>query len=137
MRLQQDQRHLRVGARRLLTEVLREEWGLAGLVVSDWGAVHDRVAALRAGLDLEMPPHIGVSDAAVVAAVRSGELDEAVLDASVRRVLQLVDRSRPALDDEATFDADAPSRAGAAGGARGGRAAAQRRRRAAAASNRR
>ena len=64
----------------LLTELLRGEWGFDGLVVSDWGAVHDRVAALDAGLDLEMPPDLGVSDAAVVAAVRSGELDEAVVD---------------------------------------------------------
>ena len=61
----------------LLTEVLRDEWGFDGLVVSDWGAVHDRVAALAAGLDLEMPPNLGVSDAAIVAAVRTGQLDEA------------------------------------------------------------
>jgi beta-glucosidase len=90
----------------LLTEVLRREWGFEGLVVSDWGAVHDRVAALRAGLDLEMPPHLGVSDAAVVDAVRSGELDEAVLDTSVRRVLQLVDRSQPALAGDVEVDLD-------------------------------
>ena len=56
----------------LLTEVLREEWGFEGLVVSDWGAVHDRVAALKGGLDLEMPPNLGVSDTAIVAAVRDG-----------------------------------------------------------------
>jgi beta-glucosidase len=79
--------------RRLLTEVLRDEWGFGGLVVSDWGAVHDRVAAVEAGLDLEMPPNLGVSDAALVAAVERGELDESVLDDSVRRVLQLVDRA--------------------------------------------
>jgi beta-glucosidase len=77
----------------LLTEVLRGEWGFDGLVVSDWGAVHDRVAALAAGLDLEMPPNLGVSDAAVVAAVRSGEIDEAVLDGAAGRVLRLVDRA--------------------------------------------
>jgi beta-glucosidase len=77
----------------LLTELLRGEWGFDGLVVSDWGAVHDRVAALAAGLDLEMPPNLGVSDAAVVAAVRSGELDEAVLDGAAGRVLRLVDRA--------------------------------------------
>src|SRR5215203_4305036 len=75
----------------LLTELLRDEWGFEGLVVSDWGAVHDRVAALAAGLDLEMPPNLGVSDAEIVSAVRSGELDEAVLDRTAARVLRLVD----------------------------------------------
>jgi len=77
----------------LLTEVLREQWGFDGLVVSDWGAVHDRVAALAAGLDLEMPPNLGVSDAALVEAVRDGRLEEAVLDTAVARVLRLVDRA--------------------------------------------
>src|SRR6202046_4948889 len=66
----------------LLTEVLRGEWGFDGLVVSDWGAVNDRVAALAGGLDLEMPPNLGVSDTALVAAVRAGLLDEPVLDAA-------------------------------------------------------
>ena len=78
----------------LLTDVLREEWGFDGLVVSDWGAVHDRVAALRAGLDLEMPPKLGVSDRAIVDAVAAGDLDEAVLDRAAARVLRLVLRSR-------------------------------------------
>jgi beta-glucosidase len=90
----------------LLTEVLREEWGFEGLVVSDWGAVHDRVAALRGGLDLEMPPNLGVSDAAIVAAVGDGSLYESILDDSVRRVLQLVDRSQPALAARGEFDFD-------------------------------
>src|SRR3954447_4832736 len=58
----------------LLTEVLRDEWGFEGLVVSDWGAVHDRPAAVAAGLDLEMPPQLGHSDRAVVAAVQDGTL---------------------------------------------------------------
>src|SRR5215831_7393988 len=78
----------------LLTDVLRGEWGFAGLVVSDWGAVHDRVAALQAGLDLEMPPKLGVSDHAIVAAVTAGDLDEAVLDQAAGRVLRLVHRAR-------------------------------------------
>jgi beta-glucosidase len=90
----------------LLTEVLRGEWGFEGLVVSDWGAVHDRVAALQGGLDLEMPPNLGVSDAAIVAAVRDGSLDESILDESVRRVLRLVDQSQPALSEGAAFDFD-------------------------------
>ena len=77
----------------LLTTVLREEWGFDGLVVSDWGAVHDRVAAVAAGLDLEMPPRLGVSEAAIVAAVEAGKLDESVVDTAVARVLQLVDRA--------------------------------------------
>jgi beta-glucosidase len=94
----------------LLTDVLRGEWGFDGLVVSDWGAVHDRVAALAAGLELEMPPNLGVSDAAIVAAVRAGELDEHVLDRAVARVLQLVDRALaggPRTQEPAASDADA------------------------------
>ena len=75
----------------LLTEVLRQEWGFEGLVVSDWGAVNDRVAALAAGLDLEMPP--SGTDRDVVDAVRSGQLPEEVLDRAVRRVLTLVARA--------------------------------------------
>ena len=84
----------------LLTEVLRDEWGFEGVLVSDWGAVHDRVAALAAGLDLEMPPQLGWSDAALVAAVRAGELDEALLDRAVERVLALVARSPQPYDGE-------------------------------------
>ena len=57
----------------LLTEVLRDEWGFEGLVVSDWGAVHDRVAALAAGLDLEMPPAKDRSEVAVIDAVNAGD----------------------------------------------------------------
>ncbi len=79
----------------LLTTVLRDEWGFDGVVMSDWGATDDRVAALRAGLDLQMP---GVADAAkpVVDAVAAGSLDVAYVDASVRRLLDLVDRTEPA-----------------------------------------
>lgn len=84
----------------LLTEVLRDDWGFEGLVVSDWGAVSNRVAGVRAGLDLEMPSSNGRTPAEIVAAVRAGELEEAELDAVVQRVLDLVGRSlaRPAVD---------------------------------------
>lgn len=80
----------------LLTTVLRDEWGYPGLVVSDWDAVHDKVASVRAGLDLEMPGTGGRTDAEVVEAVRRGELDEADVDRAARRVLHLVDRAHPA-----------------------------------------
>jgi beta-glucosidase len=78
----------------LLTDLLRGEWGFTGLVVSDWGAVVDRVAALAAGLDLEMPPRAD-GDAEVAAAVTRGDLAEAVLDQAVTRVLDLVGRPAP------------------------------------------
>jgi len=74
----------------LLTEILKDEWGFEGLVVSDWGAVRDRVASLRAGLDWEMPGPQERRVQAVVDAVRAGELDEALLDESVRRILRIV-----------------------------------------------
>ena len=76
----------------LLTEVLREEWGFDGLVMTDWGAVHDRVAGVAAGLDLEMPSSRGWNDRLVAEAVRTGALDESDLDRAVARVLRLVSR---------------------------------------------
>jgi beta-glucosidase len=90
----------------LLTEVLRDEWGWDGVVVSDWGAVHDRVAALRGGLDWEMPPDLERSPANVEEAIRSGELDPAVLDTSVRRMLTLIARGVAVheTDDETDLD---------------------------------
>lgn len=78
----------------LLTEILKDEWGFEGLVVSDWGAVRNRVTALKAGLDWEMPGPQERSVNAVVEAVRSGELDEAVLDESVRRILRIIFKTK-------------------------------------------
>jgi beta-glucosidase len=76
--------------RRLLVDILKEEWGYEGFVVSDWGAVHDRVASLKGGLDLEMPGPKDSRVKAVVEAVRSAALDESLLDESVRRILEIV-----------------------------------------------
>ncbi|WP_223167339.1 beta-glucosidase [Nonomuraea sp. SYSU D8015] len=73
----------------LLTDLLREEWGFKGAVVSDWNAVVDRVAALRAGLDLEMPGGDAGRDHEVLQAVRAGDLDESVVEVSVRRIAVL------------------------------------------------
>lgn len=80
--------------RRLLTEILKDEWGFEGAVVSDWGAVHDRVAALRAGLELEMPGPQARRVERVIEAVRSGALDPATLDDAVARLLRIVFRAR-------------------------------------------
>ncbi|MBF6168770.1 glycoside hydrolase family 3 C-terminal domain-containing protein [Streptomyces gardneri] len=76
----------------LLTDVLRDEWGFDGAVVSDWGAVADRPASVAAGLDLEMPGGSGVSDEQVVAAVAAGTLDAAAVDRAARNVATLAAR---------------------------------------------
>ncbi|MDQ6422936.1 glycoside hydrolase family 3 C-terminal domain-containing protein [Paenibacillus sp. LHD-117] len=74
----------------LLTKVLKERWGHGGIVMTDWGAINARVKGLEAGLELEMP-YVGPEhDAMIVGAVRSGELDEAVLDAAVERLLTVI-----------------------------------------------
>ncbi|WP_324668746.1 glycoside hydrolase family 3 C-terminal domain-containing protein [Geochorda subterranea] len=94
----------------LLTEVLREAWGFDGLVVSDWGAVEDRVAGLAAGLDLEMPGPSPANDARIVEAVRTGQLDEAVLDRAVERILTLVQKVTSPSNPAPPVDVDAHHR---------------------------
>lgn len=76
----------------LLQDVLRDEWGFQGLVMTDWGAMNDRVTALKAGLDLEMPSSHGETDKQIVAAVQDGSLSMEVLDLAVTRVLSLVNQ---------------------------------------------
>lgn len=73
----------------LLTEVLRDEWGFEGYVVSDWGAVSDRVEGVAAGLDLEMPASGGHNDRKVLKAVQEGILPESVVDRAVERILRI------------------------------------------------
>ncbi|MET7645446.1 glycoside hydrolase family 3 C-terminal domain-containing protein [Streptomyces sp. NPDC005426] len=90
---------------RLLTGILRGEWGFDGIVMSDWGAVRDRVAALRAGLDLQMPGTGGRTDLEVVAAVESGALDEAVLDLAVERLVRFAQRTTQPVGSS-TIDVD-------------------------------
>ena len=83
----------------LLTEILRNRWGFRGLVVSDWGAVADRVAGLRAGLDLEMPGSSGQNDRKISRAVKKGDLDMETLDAAVLRILELIEKTSPSVPD--------------------------------------
>lgn len=75
---------------RLLTEILRNEWGFEGFVVSDWGAVNDRDKGLYSGLELQMPADGGIGDNLIVEAVKSNRLSESVLDKAVERILNII-----------------------------------------------
>lgn len=74
----------------LQNKVLRDEWGFKGAVVSDWGAVNDRVVGLNAGNDLEMPSSGGVNDAKIVEAVKCGVIDETTLDERVDKLIDII-----------------------------------------------
>lgn len=89
----------------LLNKVLREEWGFDGVVMSDWGAVSDRVKGVATGLDLEMPGSRHVNDALIVEAVNSGKLSEEALDKAVRNILKWIERYVENRQEE-TFDRD-------------------------------
>jgi len=88
----------------LLNDILREQWGFEGFVMSDWGAVNERAQGLAAGLELEMPPSNGLGDEKIVNAVKSGELSESVLDAAVERFLKVVFKTVECKKDNATYD---------------------------------
>jgi beta-glucosidase len=90
--------------RTLMTDILKTEWGHQGLVMTDWGAMNERVEALKAGVELEMPGTKSGNDERIAAAVRAGELDEAVLDRAVERILTLVCQSEPALSRGFRYD---------------------------------
>ncbi|MEG1791647.1 MAG: glycoside hydrolase family 3 C-terminal domain-containing protein [Clostridia bacterium] len=88
----------------LLTEILRNEWGFKGIVVSDWGAVNNRVEGILAGMDLEMPGNGGMNDRNILKAISDGRLSVADLDKVVERILEYVERSYEAIDK--TFKCD-------------------------------
>ncbi|MCR4751526.1 MAG: glycoside hydrolase family 3 C-terminal domain-containing protein [Eubacterium sp.] len=89
----------------LLTDVLRKEWGFDGLVMTDWGAIHDRVKSLQAGLDLEMPGDTAICRKRILDGIQSGALSMQDLDQAVRNVLKLVDSFvQDPLPDEPDFD---------------------------------
>lgn len=91
----------------LLNKVLRDEWGFDGLVMTDWGAMNDRVEAVKAGLDLEMPGCKGIRDKEIVEAVQSGKLSEEVVNTAARRVLKLVKHYYDNKKENATYDKEA------------------------------
>jgi len=78
--------------KKLLKDILRDEWGYKGFVMSDWGAVHERPLGVAAGLDLGMPGSGGSDAKRVEEAVLSGKLDEALLDEAVANILKKVDK---------------------------------------------
>lgn len=91
----------------ILTNRLKENWGHQGLVVTDWGAMNERVDALKAGLELEMPGTNTGNDEKIIAAVKNGELDEAVLDAAVERILTLIFKAEESLSGNHSYAQDA------------------------------
>lgn len=91
----------------LQEEVLRGEWGFEGLLVTDWGASVDRIPGLKAGTDLEMPSSGPLNKKRIIEAVKNGELDEEILNKRVDTVVDLIIKSKPALEKEHTFDKEA------------------------------
>lgn len=87
-----------------LTDILRGEWGFDGYVMSDWGAVNERVEALKAGLDLEMPSSRGMNDALIVEAVKDGTLDQSVVDTTCERIVDIIFRYAENRDPDAKLD---------------------------------
>jgi beta-glucosidase len=90
----------------LLNDILRDEWEFEGFVVSDWGAVNERVDALSAGLELEMPPSNGMGDRKIVEAVLNGKLSEEKLDKAVERFLNVIFKAVDNKKDIAIYDKD-------------------------------
>ena len=88
----------------MLSDILRDEWGFDGYVMTDWGAMNERVEALKAGCNLEMPASGGKTDKEIVDAVRSGKLDEAVLDKRCEEFLNIIFRYIENRDETVVFD---------------------------------
>jgi beta-glucosidase len=88
----------------LMTDILKDEWGHQGLVVTDWGAMNDRVAGLKAGIVLEMPGAPNGNDAMLVYAVQSRQLEEEILDKAVARILTLIFKVEETLSEDFVYD---------------------------------
>lgn len=90
----------------LQNKVLRDEWGFKGVVLTDWGASVDRIPGLQCGTDLEMPSSGTLNTQRIIEAVNNGTLDEAVLNERVDNVVDLIVKSKPALEGKYTYDAE-------------------------------
>jgi beta-glucosidase len=93
--------------RYLLHDILVKEWGYEGIVVSDWASVYDRVEGIKAGMHIEMPCSAGINDAIIVAAVKSGKLDEKQLDKIVKEILGMVFKAKSMKKEGITFSEEA------------------------------
>ncbi len=91
----------------LLTDILRDEWGFGGTVVTDWGAMNDRIEGFRAGCDLNMPGGSDYMEKEVLAAIKAGTLSEGCVDNSARRVLKLVFCAAETLSKQTSCDYEA------------------------------
>lgn len=90
----------------LQEKVLRKEWGFKGLVVTDWGASVDRIPGLKYGTDLEMPSSGDLNTKKIIEAVNNGELAAEILDERVDNIVELILKSKPALEQTCDFDFD-------------------------------
>lgn len=88
----------------LLTKILREEWGFDGFIMSDWGAVHDRAQSLKAGVDLEMPGPQKKSFKELIKAIKNEEIEEKMLDETVKNIIEAVVKCKKAKKDDKEFD---------------------------------
>ncbi len=88
----------------LLQDILKEEWGFEGFVVSDWGAVNERDEAVKNGLELEMPASQGIGENKVIAAVKEGRLSEEKLNAAVERIVRIILKSVEEKKESASYD---------------------------------
>ena len=91
----------------LLTDVLRDDWGYEGVVITDWGAENERVPGLIAGQEIEMPTSSGIGTKLIIDAVNNGTLDVAVLDAAVDKIIELTKKAEPVMEGTYTYDSDA------------------------------
>ena len=91
-------------SKELLTDILRDEWGFDGLVMTDWGALNDRMAAFEAGCDLNMPGGSDYMNKAALEAVKNGQLDEKLIDTAVERILRLIEHSAKIEKCKVDFD---------------------------------
>ncbi len=90
--------------KKLLTDILRDEWGFDGFTMTDWGACNDHVAGVMAGLDLEMPSTSDANDKLLVKAVREGKIPESAVDQAAERIVSIVARYVENRDSSAVFD---------------------------------